>query len=75
MEINQALIQYANAKEQLSLAESAYRDTMMGIKKGDPGSVVSERQKSVDLIDARTNHLKALIYVLRLSGDYSLPSL
>lgn len=75
MEINQALIQYANAKDQLGWAESAYRDTVMASKGGEPSSIVAERQKSVDLIDARTNHLKALIYVLRLSGDYSLPKL
>lgn len=75
MEINQALIQYANAKEQLGFAESAYRDTVMASKAGDTASIVAERQKSVDLIDARTNHLKALIYVLRLGGDYSLPKL
>jgi len=75
MEINQALIQYANAKELLGSAESAYRAAVMGSKKEDSASVVAERQKSVDLIDARTNHLKALIYVLRLSGDYSLPAM
>ena len=47
----------------------------MAGKKDDSASIVAERQKSVDLIDARTNHLKALIYVLRLGGDYSLPKL
>ncbi|MEO0315628.1 MAG: hypothetical protein RI928_2084 [Pseudomonadota bacterium] len=75
MEINQALIQYANAKEQLGSIERAYRDTIMAGKKDDSASIVAERQKSVDLIDARTNHLKALIYVLRLGGDYSLPKM
>ncbi len=75
MEINQALIQYTNAKEQLDRAESAYRDTVMARKAVDSASIVAERQKSVDLIDARTNHLKALVYVLRLAGDYTLPKL
>ncbi|MEO0319034.1 MAG: hypothetical protein RL404_2711 [Pseudomonadota bacterium] len=75
MEISQSLIQYANAKDQLAWAESAYRDTVMASKGNDSASIVAERQKSVDLIDARTNHLKALIYVLRLGGDYTVPAL
>lgn len=74
MEIHQAMAQYQNAKEQLSSAEKAHQEAVAA-NKNNVDTMVSERQKEVDLIDARTNHLKALINVLRLSGDYSLPNL
>ena len=74
MEIQQGLVQYQNAKDQLAWAEGAHKEAVAAAK-NDVGSIVNERQKEVDLIDARTNHLKALVYVLRLSGDYQLPRL
>lgn len=74
MEIQQALTQYGNAKEQLSSATDSLREASLA-SKNDVASIVTERQKTVDLIDAQTNHLKALVHVLRLSGEYTLPQL
>jgi Outer membrane efflux protein len=73
IEVNQLLMQYASAKTKLEDVR-AYREEGLKDKSRSTKNMVSQREREVDLIDAQTNHAKALIQVLRAIGEYSLPN-
>ena len=73
VEIKQALLQYNVAKEKLKIAEQNFLDSQDKNKTTTVQSITQLREKSTELIDAKTNHSKALIFLLRVSGDYEIP--
>ena len=72
IEVNQLLMQYSTAKIKLEEVR-AYREEGLKDKTRSTKTIVSQREREVDWIDAQTNHAKALIQVLRATGEYTLP--
>jgi outer membrane protein TolC len=74
VEANQQLITYNASKARLldaqALRDSTVKDTTRTTK-----NIVRQREVEVDLIDAQTFHLKSLIQLMRVIGDYTLPNL
>jgi len=74
IEANQYLMQYNNAKTRLE-AVRVYRNDGLKDQSRTTKNLVQQREREVDWIDAQTNHVKALIQMLRATGDYTLPNL
>lgn len=74
-EVSQALLQYNAAKKQLAQAELAHSQTTATPDKDAVQAIANERDRMGELIDARTNHVKALVNVMRMSGDYAIPKI
>jgi hypothetical protein len=74
IEANQYLMQYNTAKIRLE-AVRAYRNDGLKDQSRTTKNIVQQREREVDWIDAQTNHVKALIQMLRATGDYTLPNL
>ena len=74
IEANQSLMQYNTAKTRLDEVR-AYREEGLKDKSRTTKNMVQQREREVDWIDAQTNHVKALIQMLRVTGDYTLPNL
>jgi len=75
VQVLQAFLQYNAAKDVLANAQLAY-DTVLKSPNKDPVQAVMDvRDKEGLLLDAKTNHLKALVYLWRQSGNYSVPTL
>jgi outer membrane protein TolC len=74
IEANQSLMQYNTAKTRLEEVR-AYREEGLKDKSRTTKNMVQQREREVDWIDAQTNHVKALIQILRVTGDYNLPNL
>ena len=53
----------------------AYRNEGLKDQSRTSKNIVQQREREVDWIDAQTNHVKALIQMLRTTGDYTLPNL
>jgi outer membrane protein TolC len=73
VEIKQAFLQYSVAKEKLKIAEQNFVATQEKSKPRTVQSITLIREKTTELIDAKVNHAKALIFLLRVSGDYEIP--
>jgi len=74
VEINQTYLQYQSAKERLAAANKAYQQAkMQGVQTVDTS--LKLREAEAELFDARTVHSKTLILLLRLSGNFEIPSL
>jgi len=73
VEIKQAFLQYNVAKEKLKIAEQNLLASNARNKPITVQSITQIREKSTELIDAKINHIKALIFLLRVSGDYEIP--
>lgn len=73
VEIQQAFLQYNVAKEKLKVAEQNFLSSVQKTKPATVQSITQIREKSTELIDAKINHAKALIFLLRVSGDYEIP--
>lgn len=74
VQVMQALLQYDSAKTILAKANDAFNAASKA-STGDVTGVMNLRDKEGALIDAQTNHVKALINVLRQSGNYTTPKI
>jgi hypothetical protein len=75
VQVLQAYLQYEGAVDALNAAQTAY-DAV--IKKPNPEAiqaVMDARDKEGALLDAKTNYLKAMVYLWRQSGNYAVPTL
>ncbi|MBT8544262.1 TolC family protein [Polynucleobacter paneuropaeus] len=75
VQVLQALMKYTSAKESLLTAQKDYDTTVKNPNKNPVMAIMDARDKEGALLDAKTNHLKALINLWRQSGDYSVPTL
>ena len=74
-EVNQALMQYQFAKTKLADEEKDYAQAVKDNSDNSAKSIILMRDKEVELLDAKINHAKALIYLQRVSGDYEIPKI
>ena len=74
VQVMQALLQYDSAKTILAQANAAFSNASKS-STSDVAGVMNLRDKEGALIDAQTNHVKALINVWRQSGNYSTPQI
>ena len=74
-EVNQALMQYKLAKSKLEDEQKDYATSLKSNSNSTAASILFMRGKEAELIDAQINHAKALIYLLRVSGDYEVPKI
>ena len=75
VQILQAYLQYEEAKTLLLSSDAAYRDALKKTYKSKIQQIAELRDVQGALLDAQTNHLKALIFLWRQSGNYSVPNL
>ena len=71
--VDVVFLQYSVAKEKLKTAEQNFLSSQEKSKPRTVQSITQIREKSTELIDAKINHIKALIFLLRVSGDYEIP--
>jgi outer membrane protein TolC len=74
VEINQTYLQYQSAKERLASANKAYQQVKAQVIQNIDLSL-KLHEAEAELFDARTVHAKTLILLLRLSGNFEVPSL
>jgi len=74
VEVNQAYMQYGYAVDKLTAAQDDYKAAVSNAG-NNVDSVLNLRDREGNLIDAKINHAKALIYLLKVSGDYKLPKI
>jgi outer membrane protein TolC len=75
VQVLQASLQYESAKENLLDAQKAYEAAVKKQSADSLTAIMNLRDKEGDLLDSKTNHLKALINLWRQSGNYSMPTL
>ncbi len=75
VQVLQASLQYEAAKEKLIDSQKAYEAAVKSSSTDSVATIMSVRDKEGDLLDSKTNHLKALINLWRQSGNYSVPTL
>jgi len=73
-EVNQAFMQYGYAVDKLNAAKDDF-DAASKNSAENIDAVLNMREKEGNLIDAKINHAKALIYLKKVSGDYQLPKI
>ena len=75
VQVLQAFLQYSAAKDVLANAQAEYDGVVKNPNKDPVQAVMDIRDKEGALLDAKTNHLKALVYLWRQSGNYTVPNL
>lgn len=75
VQVMQALLQYESAKQILAQANDSLNNVSKTANQSTVKGVMDVRDKEGALIDAQTNHVKALVNVWRQSGNYSTPKL
>jgi outer membrane protein TolC len=75
VQVLQASLQYRAAVRRLERAQEEHRHKVMNPNKNPALAVMDLRDSEGALLDAKTNHLKALITLWRQSGNYSVPTL
>lgn len=75
VQVLQASLRYRAAVRRLEKVEEEYRDVVNSPNKNPVLAVMDLRDKEGFLLDAKTNHLKALISLWRQSGNYTVPTL
>ena len=75
VQVMQALLQYESAKQILAQANDGLNSVSKTADQSSVKGIMDVRDKEGALIDAQTNHVKALVNVLRQSGNYSAPPL
>jgi outer membrane protein TolC len=75
VQVMQALLQYESAKQILAQANDGLNGVSKTANQSSAKGVMDVRDKEGALIDAQTNHVKALVNVWRQSGNYSAPPL
>ena len=74
-EINQSFLLYDSAKQKYGSALAAYEEAKQ--KKNDKTveGITTFLDREIEFNDAKINHAKSQIYLLRVSGFYDLPNL
>lgn len=75
VQVLQASMRYTAAARRLGGAQKEYEDVAKNPNKNPVLAIMDLRDKEGALLDAKTNHLKALINLWRQSGNYTVPSL
>ncbi|QWD85850.1 TolC family protein [Polynucleobacter asymbioticus] len=75
VQVMQALLQYESAKQILAQANDGLNGVSKTANQSSAKGVMDVRDKEGALIDAQTNHVKALVNIWRQSGNYSMPPL
>ena len=75
VEVNQAYMQYGYAVDKLNAAQSDYVYAQKNNSANNVDAVFNLREREGFLIDAKINHAKALVYLLKVSGQYEIPKL
>ena len=75
VQVLQAFLKYEVARDSLINAQSGYQAALNASNKDSIVGIMNLRDKEGVLLDVQTNHLKALINLWRLSGNYSIPSI
>ena len=75
VQVLQASLKYRASARRLERAEEEYKEVVNHPNKNPALAVMDMRDKEGDLLDAKTNHLKALVNLWRQSGNYSVPNL
>lgn len=75
VQVLQASLKYEAAKENLIDAQKEYEAAVQKTKVDSVATIMNVRDKEGAMLDSKTNHLKALIYLWRQSGNYTVPSL
>jgi len=75
VQVLQASMKYNAAARRLRHAEREYEEVVKDPNKNPVLAIMDIRDKEGILLDAKTNHLKALINLWRQSGNYSVPTL
>ena len=75
VQVHQASLRYRASVRRLEHVQEEYREVVQSPKKNPLHAVMDLRDKEGALLDAKTNHLKALISLWRQSGNYSVPNL
>jgi hypothetical protein len=75
IQVLQAFMQYTIARNMLLEAQGGYEDAVKYPNKSPILAIMDKRDKEGALLDAQTNHLKALVNLWRQSGNYSVPTL
>ncbi|MDH6421585.1 outer membrane protein TolC [Polynucleobacter sphagniphilus] len=75
VQVMQALLQYESAKGILAQANGALASVSSAGNQNNVKSIMDVRDKEGALIDAQTNHVKALVNVWRQSGNYAIPKI
>jgi len=75
VQVLQAFLQYSAAKDVLANAQAEYDNVVKNPNKDPVQAVMDIRDKEGTLLDAKTNHLKALVFLWRQSGNYNVPNL
>ena len=75
VQVMQALLQYESAKSILAQANEAFSIASKVSDQSSSKGVMAIRDKEGSLIDAQTNHVKALINVWHQTGNYSTPKI
>jgi len=75
VQVLQAFMQYSATKDMLANAQAQFDGVVKNPNKDPVQAVMDIRDKEGSLLDAKTNHLKALIYLWRQSGNYTVPNL
>jgi len=75
VQVLQASLKYRASVRRLERAHEEYKDVVNHPNKNPVLAVMDLRDKEGDLLDAKTNHLKALVNLWRQSGNYSVPNL
>jgi len=75
VQVLQAFLKYEVARDNLINAQSGYQAALNASNKDSIVGIMNLRDKEGVLLDVQTNHLKALINLWRLSGNYSIPSI
>ena len=75
VQVLQAFLQYEAARDALVESQQDYNAAIRSPGKNAIDTIMDRRDKEGALLDAQTNHLKALINLWRQSGNYSVPNL
>ena len=75
IQVLQAFMQYSVARNMLLEAQGVYEEAVKYPNKNPALAIMDKRDKEGALLDAQTNHLKALVNLWRQSGNYSVPTL
>ena len=75
VQVMQALLQYESAKQILAQANDSFNVVSKSANQASAKGIMDMRDKEGALIDAQTNHVKALVNVWRQSGNYSVPKI
>jgi outer membrane protein TolC len=75
VQVLQASLQYEVAKDSLLEAQKAFETAVGKLTKDSVTALMHVSEKEGMLLDSKANHIKALINLWRLSGNYTVPNL